>query len=130
MDLILQEAFQKAEKALHALEVIVVKPMDADRSNIDATIQRFEFTIELFWKLLKKLLLAKGVSAQYPRDVLKEAYAGNLIDDEEIWLSMLNDRNQTSHTYDEALANQIYERIKTYVPVFKKTLLNLKQKFS
>ena len=103
--------------------------MDEDRSNIDATIQRFEFTIELFWKLLKKILLSKGVSTQYPRDVLQEAYAGNLIDDEQVWLNMMNDRNQTSHSYDEELANQIYERIKTYTPIFSKTLLKLKNNF-
>ena len=129
MDPNIQEFFQKVEKALKALEVIVQKPMDEDRSNIDATIQRFEFTIELFWKLLKKLLLSKGVLTQYPRDVLQEAYAGNLIDDEQVWLNMMNDRNQTSHSYDEELANQIYERIKTYTPIFSKTLLKLKNNF-
>ena len=129
LDPSIQEFFQKVEKALKALEVVVQKPMDEDRRNIDATIQRFEFTIELFWKLLKKLLFSKGVSTQYPRDVLQQAYAGNLIDDEQVWLKMMNDRNQTTHTYDEDLANQIYERIKTYTPVFSKTLLILKSNF-
>lgn len=129
LDPSIQEFFQKVEKALKALEVVVQKPMDEDRTKIDATIQRFEFTIELFWKLLKKLLFSKGVSTQYPRDILQQAYAGNLIDDKQVWLKMMNDRNQTSHTYDEDLTNQIYERIKTYTPVFSKTLLILKSNF-
>lgn len=67
-------------------------------------------------------MLSKGISVQYPKDVLKEAYAGALINDEQLWISMLNDRNKTSHTYDEDLANQIYERIKTYATIFRKTL--------
>jgi nucleotidyltransferase substrate binding protein (TIGR01987 family) len=129
LDPVINESFQKTEKALIALENIVKKPQDPDRSNIDATIQRFEFTIELFWKLLKKLLLAKGVSTQYPRDVLQEAFRGNMIDDEQIWINMLNDRNQTSHTYDEDLADQIYKHIVIYTPIFRKTLSNLKEKF-
>lgn len=81
-------------------------------------------------ELLKKLLFAKGVTSQYPRDVLQQAYAGNLIDDEQLWVSMLTDRNQTSHTYDEDLANQIYERIKIYTPVFSKTLVSLSKKIN
>jgi hypothetical protein len=44
------------EKALQSLEAIAFKPFQKDRSNIDATIQRFEFTIELFWKTLKTIL--------------------------------------------------------------------------
>ncbi len=100
--------------------------MDPELTNIDSTIQRFEFTIELFWKLLKKVLLTKGVTAQYPKDVLKEAFAGSLIEDEAIWLDMLKDRNQTSHTYDQPLAIEIYSRMPKYLEIFQKTLKNLK----
>lgn len=113
--------FIKLGKALAALEQIVVKPADPDRSNIDATIQRFEFTIELFWKLLKSLLESKGVEVQYPKDVLKEAYIGHLIDHEDIWLSMLADRNLTSHTYDAELADRIYAHICVNVAILRET---------
>ncbi|WPY01397.1 Nucleotidyltransferase substrate binding like protein [Candidatus Trichorickettsia mobilis] len=125
-------AFVKLQKALYALEIIAKKPLDEDRRNIDATIQRFEFTIELFWKLLKSILESKGVEVQYPKDVLREAYKGYLIDHEEQWLQMLKDRNLTSHTYDydENLADIIYQRILTYVPVFKETYVKLADKFN
>ena len=96
-------SFEKLGKALNALEVMVNKPLQEDRSNIDACIQRFEFVIELYWRLLKRILEARGREVFYPKDVLQEAYAGHLIDDETLWLQMLNDRNQTSHTYDEEL---------------------------
>lgn len=123
------DSCEKTEKALSALKAMVEKPMQSDRSNIDATIQRFEFTIELFWKLLKRILGEKGIDVTYPRDVLQEAYAGHLIDDEEAWLNMLRDRNLTSHTYNEQLADQIYNNIKKYYPVLKKSFDKLKTEF-
>lgn len=74
----IQDALAKLEKALAALGTMVSEPIDPKRANIDATIQRFEFTIELFWKYLKRLLAERGVIVQYPKDVLREAYAGHL----------------------------------------------------
>lgn len=122
-------SLQKLEKALVSLEVIVKKPDDPDRSNIDATIQRFEFTFELFWKLLKVILEFQGTETQYPRDTLRAAYRGRLINDEEGWLLMLKDRNLTSHTYDEAIADEIYRKIKEYVPIFRDTFNVLHERF-
>lgn len=121
----LELAFAKLGKALQALELMVYKPMQEDRSNVDACIQRFEFTVELFWKALRIFLATKGDNVAYPKDILREAYKGNLIDAEQIWLQMLLDRNQTAHTYDEGLADQIYARIKEYYPVMQKTYARL-----
>jgi nucleotidyltransferase substrate binding protein (TIGR01987 family) len=125
----IQLGFQQLGKALIALEVVLNKPMDPDRSNIDATIHRFEFTIELYWKLLKRILESLGKEVTYPKVVLKEAFAGKLIDDELIWLSMLNDRNQTSHTYNEEIADEIYLHIKNYFPVMNETFRKLQNQF-
>ncbi|WP_341758244.1 HI0074 family nucleotidyltransferase substrate-binding subunit [Candidatus Tisiphia endosymbiont of Ditula angustiorana] len=113
--------FSKLSRALISLEDIVFKPMLEDRSNIDASIQRFEFTIELFWKLLRVILESKGVAVQYPKDVLREAFKGHLIDHEQEWLKMLLDRNITSHTYDEQLADKIYNNIRSYIPTLRST---------
>ncbi len=63
--------------------------MDEDRRNIDASIQRFEFTIDLFWKLLKAILETRNIEVTYSKEVLKAAYKGYLIDDEEVWLDMI-----------------------------------------
>lgn len=119
--------FEKLKKALESLELIYNKPMQEDRSNVDATIQRFEFTFELYWKCLKDFFNAKGLTLNYPRDVLQQAYADMLISDEKLWLTMLNDRNLTSHTYDEALANQVYKAIKQYVPALRKAVNTLEK---
>ena len=122
----IKATFSTTEKALIALKQMVDKPMQEDRSNVDAAIQRFEFTIELFWKLLKKILVSKGVEVVYPKDVLQQAYKGSLIDNEQLWIAMLRDRNLTSHTYNEELADEIYAHIKQYYPVIKQAFDNLK----
>lgn len=68
----------------------------------------------------------KGVEVVYPKDVIKKAYAGKLIDNEER-LAMLYDRNISSHTYNQDLADEIYARIKTYVPLLITQMQNLKE---
>lgn len=110
----------KLKKALSALRAMVEKPMQEDRSNIDACIQRFEFSVELFWKYLRRLIESKGGIVTYPKEVLREAYQGKLIDNDTLWLEMLQDRNQTSHTYDEELADKIYKNIvEKYYPLMQ-----------
>ena len=95
----------------------------------DASIQRFEFTIELFWKVLKKILAYEKVETGTPRDTLSKAYQYHLIQDEEVWLSMLDDRNNTSHAYKEKEAKLIFDHIKNYCPVFVATYEDLKKKY-
>ncbi len=80
----------------------------------DAAIQRFEFTFEVVWKTLKLYLERQGYECGGPRPTLKKAFAEGLISESEeadCWLQMLEDRNLTSHAYDEALADRIYHRI-------------------
>lgn len=113
---------EKFTKALIALEAIYLKPMQEDRSNVDATIQRFEFTFELAWKFLKDYFTQKGLELHFPKEILQQAFETRLIDNEELWITMLKDRNMTSHTYDEKLADEIYIRIKSYVPELRNLL--------
>jgi nucleotidyltransferase substrate binding protein (TIGR01987 family) len=87
----------------------------------DAVIQRFEFTFEVVWKTLKLFLERQGHECGGPRPTLKKAFAEGLIptpDKADVWLQMLEDRNLTSHAYDEALAARIYRNIvKDYAPL-------------
>lgn len=120
------EKIEVLEKAVLTLEVAINKPLDTDRMMISGTIQRFEFTFELTWKTLKLVLQQKGIITAFPRDVLQAAYQGSLIDNEQLWLAMMADRNITSHTYDD-VADKIYAHIKNaYYPELLKTLLMLK----
>lgn len=123
-------AFKKLEKALMQLDEGIQTPEAQSKLKIDACIQRFEYSIELAWKLLRVILKSKGVVKEYPKDVIRSAYQGNLINDEEGWLEMLDDRNATSHTYDEDLANDIYEHIKErHAPLLNKTFTELAKQF-
>jgi nucleotidyltransferase substrate binding protein (TIGR01987 family) len=87
----------------------------------DATIQRFEFTFEVVWKTLKLYLERQGHECGGPRSTLKKAFAENLIstpEEADRWLQMLEERNLTSHAYDEALARRIYGHIvQDYAPL-------------
>lgn len=81
----------------------------------DAVIKRFEFTYELAWRLMKAFIEYKGgEDVRFARDVFREAFATGLVTEGEVWLKMMQDRNISSHTYDEAESKQIYERVKNY----------------
>ena len=123
------ESFAKVGRALSQLNIMLKKPMDPDRSNIDASIKRFEFSIELFWKLLKRLIENKGRQVSFPKDVLREAYAAKMIKDEHTWLSMLEDRNQSAHLYEEELADKIYKNLYIYHPIMQETYDKLHAEF-
>ncbi|MCB1117122.1 MAG: HI0074 family nucleotidyltransferase substrate-binding subunit [Chlamydiia bacterium] len=122
-------AASQVEYALQTLGIAIRAPSQQNRLNIDATIQRFEYTIELFWKFLKHLLATQGVEVLSPKQALLEAYAMKLISDEATWINMQNDRSQTSHSYNIELADQIYSRIKIYHPLMHTTFQRIKAEF-
>ncbi|MCC8418567.1 MAG: nucleotidyltransferase substrate binding protein [Rickettsia endosymbiont of Glossina mortisans submortisans] len=113
---------EKFRKAFMTLEDIYLKPTTEDRAYIDATIRRFEFTFELAWKFLKEYFSQKGTVLHYPKEVIRKAFITGIINDESLWIYTLTDRNMTSHTYDKKLADEIYSRIRNYVPELKKLL--------
>lgn len=78
----------------------------------DSVIQRFEFCWELAWKVLKLRLEQLGVVASNPRDVFKESLSAALIHDGNLWSEAQRMRNLSSHTYDEKLAEQVYDFVK------------------
>jgi len=125
-----RQSLSNLKKALNRLQEVVDQENDAQGILVDAAIQRFEFSIELFWKTMKRLLQEEGISAGTPKDVLKHAFQQQWFDDEAAWLGMLEDRNRTSHLYDESTSLEIFKRIKTnYAPEFHRTYQLLKSKF-
>lgn len=126
------DSFENVGNALARLhEALEESAGAADGSlAIDGTIQRFEFCIELFWKMLRRLLAEERQDVSpLPKSVMQKAYAAGWLHDEAIWLAMLDDRNKTSHTYKQKLAKEIYDRIKTYYPIMQKTFDSLKEKY-
>lgn len=108
------------EKALVTLEDILNEP----HSTIvrDATIQRFEYTTEAAWKALRHYLLEQeGVECNTPKSCIRAAFQSNLLSEEEteIFLKMIDDRNKTSHTYIEKIAEGIASVVPTYSRVMR-----------
>lgn len=117
----LREKLEDFSKALNRLK----EALERDQSDdivLDAVIQRFEFTYELSWKLIKAYMSYSGIAdVKTPRQAFKEAFAAGLIDEGDVWLEMLDDRNLTSHTYDQSTARRVYEKVKNiYYPAMSK----------
>lgn len=128
--LVWKDYFETLGDAVNRLKDAVMHPeLDHNEFVQDATIQRFEFCIELYWKVLRKFLAYEQIDATTPREVLMNAYQCGLIDNENDWIAMLTDRNRTSHVYKKEDARRIFENIKSYYPVIFKTYLKLKTKF-
>lgn len=115
----LQQSIGNLGRALDRLEEALAEPMD-NKLAVDGTNRRFGLALEFTWKALKRLLDAKGRQVSLPRDVLKHAYAEGWLDDETKWLQMLRDRNETSHIYNEEMAQRIYGHIKANFPELRK----------
>lgn len=109
------------EKALRALEQALIAPKtDISR---DAAIQRFEFCVELSWKSAKKLM---GTPSTAPKQVIREMAQNGLIQDATFWLKAIDQRNLSSHTYHEALAEEVYAFAAAFLPAAKQLLATLK----
>jgi nucleotidyltransferase substrate binding protein (TIGR01987 family) len=91
-----------------------------------ACIQAFEFTFEVFWKTFQKIGQSQGVMIGSPKTAFSFAFEAGFIDNEDVWIDLLNDRNMTTHTYHEMLAQQIFTRIKEhYIHAFEKAYVKL-----
>lgn len=110
--------FVDFEKAVKNLETAIDTAID--ELDMDGTIKRFELCYELSWKLIKEYLADKGVITKNPRDCFKEAFANNLINNEDVWIKMLEDRNYLVHTYTFEESRKIFKHIKDlYLSEFK-----------
>ena len=99
----------------------------------DAAIQRFEYTSEIFWKVIKDYLdVHDGVICNSPKAHFKETFKVGLISEEETVniLEMVDDGNLTSHTYHEEVAGDIYRRIKDYWILMDRVCKRLAEKLN
>lgn len=100
--------------ALSRLQEALEKDI-SDDIIIDGIIQRFKFTFEQSWKVMKLYLEDQGVldEALAPRSTIRVAFKHKIISNGDVWIEMMLDRNRTSHMYDETTAKNIVERVKT-----------------
>ncbi|WP_291778403.1 nucleotidyltransferase substrate binding protein [Cecembia sp.] len=121
------QRFSNFNKALDKLEEAVSRiqedyPIDkegniADDQFLDdilkeGLIQRFDYTHELAWNVMKDFLIHAGnINIFGSKDASREAFSAGLIENGEIWMDMIKSRNKTSHTYNEETADEIFIKI-------------------
>lgn len=100
---------------------------------ISGIIDKFSIQFELGWKLLKEWLQYEGraeAASGSPRSIIKTAYAVYDFIDEEIWLEMLQARNDMSHIYDGEAAKELVKKVlKKYIPEFKRLQEELQKRY-
>jgi len=101
--------FQRAASRLE--EVLNLEKTDIVR---DSAIKRFELCFDLAWKCIQAYARREGIECHSPRSCLKTAFQLQLIDYDDNWLKMLDDRNLAVHTYKEKYADEIYGRLSLY----------------
>ena len=87
---------------------------DLDQLEKEGIIQRFEYTFELAWKVLKDKMQDDGIIMETisPKYVVRKAFETKYINDAETWLLMIGDRNLMSHTYNFSKFEEIILSIK------------------
>ncbi len=111
----LAQRLEVAQRALTSLVALASEPYSTVVR--DASIQRFEYTVEAVWKAAKAVLADRyGVDVASPKAVVRAAMENGLLTEEQarLALAMVDHRNLTSHTYNEALADEIFAALPAY----------------
>lgn len=113
--------FSPFDKALTSLKKALVRAQKApeDEELRDACIQRFEYTFEIAWKMLKRQIEQEiGNSAEVDtyskKSLFRVAGERGLIAQVEPWFNYLEKRNLTTHTYDSSNAAKVYSVIERF----------------
>ena len=125
----LNQRIQMAHRALATLQELtpIVAPTGVER---DAAIQRFEYSTEACWKAAQSVLSIQfGLELASPKSVIR-SYAQNALlteADARLAMELVDDRNLTAHTYNEALAQAIWSRLPTHLAVLQRWMAVLMQ---
>jgi dTDP-4-dehydrorhamnose reductase len=122
LDVRWKQRFENFQKSLEHLSKIVNRYEKPGFTEIETTLclKYFEMVFELAWKVLKDYLTEKGITGIIGgKDAIRQAFNNGIIDEGEIWLRMVDVRNEIVHTYDEEGAKSICEKI---VTIFYNTL--------
>jgi nucleotidyltransferase substrate binding protein (TIGR01987 family) len=127
-----KQRFQNFEKAYLLLDEVINGYQLDDLSQLEkeGLIQRFEMVIELSWKTLKDYLENEGYdNVKNGKQAIRQAFQDEIIHDAEGWMSALEKRNITSHTYNENILAEMLEFISTtFYPIVRELYFQLKDK--
>jgi nucleotidyltransferase substrate binding protein (TIGR01987 family) len=98
----------------------------------EGLIQRFEYTHELAWNVMKDYAEFQGnATIGGSRDASREALQLKIITNGDVWMDMIKSRNKTSHTYNQETADEIFIKIlKEYYPALEEFRVKMKSKIS
>ncbi|OGW78220.1 MAG: nucleotidyltransferase [Omnitrophica bacterium GWA2_52_8] len=115
--------FTPLESALKSLKEAVRRSEEAPADDVirDAVIQRFEYTYELCWKMLKRQLEREVPSpaeldALSFSDLFREAAERGIVREIEPWIEFRHQRNTVAHTYDKKKAESVYQTALKFLP--------------
>ncbi|SFB83852.1 nucleotidyltransferase substrate binding protein, HI0074 family [Marinospirillum celere] len=115
------QRFHNFSRAFSLLrEALELEPASLSQLEKEGIIQRFEYTFELAWKVLKDKMEQDGLVLDQisPKGVIRQAFAAKYISDAETWIKMIGDRNLMSHTYDFAKFEAIIKTLREeYLPL-------------
>ncbi len=126
-----QQRFENYQKALNKLNEAIHEHGDTDDDIVkEGIIQRFEFTHELAWKMLKDYLKFEGIqNITGSRSTSKQAFNMGLISKGETWMDMIESRNIMVHTYNESILEAEFSKIKkSYLPLLIELEREMKNK--
>ena len=100
----LEKAIISLESALELHDKSKISSIE-QKAFRDACIQRFEYTVEISWKVSVKIM---GSTTTAAKIAVREMARNKLIPDPQIWFDFIDARNETSHSYDEDVAQKIF----------------------
>lgn len=107
----------------NAAAIIADRQFDSDADDLlkEGLVQRFEYTQELAWKVMKDYEEYQGYTdVQGSRDAIRKALQMGIIEDA-AWMGTIASRNLTSHCYDEEEFNMVFcQIVQVYLPIFVK----------
>ncbi len=128
-----KQRYDNFQKAFLELEEAVLLSQKRPLSKLEnqGLIQGFEYTHELAWNMIKDYLEGQGIFGLLgSKSTVREAFKLGLLKEGEIWMDMIQSRNQTSHTYNTTLADQVvYDIIHKYFYQFKEIIEEFKKRY-
>ena len=112
-------AFSLLREAIETMELRELSQLEKE-----GVIQRFEYTIELAWNVMRDYLESENVVFEQitPRAVIRKAFETNLVEDGETWMDALDTRNRMSRTYDvETFERAVEEIRRRYLAAFNES---------
>lgn len=107
-----KKALQQLQKGVEYFKNKIHKNEPINDLEKQGLIKSFELCFELSWKLITDYFKYQGiVDIRGSRDAFRVAYKHNIIENQEIWLEMINARNLSVHTYDSQLVEELISNI-------------------